>query len=141
MPFDAPEPPVLSADEATEARAVFEAELQADHDKRAAKSARREAQSQRRGSTRQREKRFAALNALKAEVQAGFYKKNGYKLYTDSTGREHWLTPDEFAYRTARRKGRRHRVLEPLVVDRTRNILFMAGMVGLAVVLGFALAR
>jgi len=141
MPADATATPPLSPSEADEARARFEAELQAEHEERVAKVERREARARRRGSTREREQRHAALNALKAEVQAEFYKKNGYKLYTDSTGRKHWLTPDEYAYRMARRKRRKHRVLEPIVVDRTRNILFMAGMVLLAVVLGFALAR
>jgi hypothetical protein len=141
MPADAPATPPLSPDEASDARELFESELQADHDERVAKVARREARAQRKGSTREREQRHAALNALKAQVQADFYKKNGYKLYTDSTGRQHWLTPDEFAYRTARRKNRRHRVVEPIIVDRTRNILFTVGMVLVAIILGFALAR
>ena len=140
MPADASQTP-LSPSEASEARERFEAELQAEHEERVAKLARREARARRKGSEREREQRHAALNAIKAEVQAEFYKKNGYKLYTDSTGRKHWLTPDEYDFRMARRKRRKHRVLEPIVVDRTRNILFMAGMVLLAVVLGWALAR
>lgn len=141
MPADAPASPPLSPSEASEARRRFEEELQADHDERVAKVARREARARRKGSEREREQRHAALNALRAEVQAEFHKKNGYKLYTDSTGRKHWLTPDEYDFRMARRKRRRHRVLEPVVGDRSRNILFMVGMVMLAVLLGVALAR
>ena len=141
MPADATSKPALSPSEADEARQRFEAELQVEHDERVAKVARREARAQKRGSEREREQRHAALNAIRAEVQAEFHKKNGYKLYTDSTGRQHWLTPDEYAFRMARRKRRRHRVLEPVVPDRARNIMFMVGMVLLAVVLGFALAR
>lgn len=141
MPADASTQPPLSPSEADEARERFESELQVEHDERVAKVARREARARRRGSEREREQRHAALNALKAEVQAEFHKKNGYKLYTDSTGREHWLAPDEYDFRMARRKRRRHRVLEPVMPDRARNILFMVGMVLLAVVLGWALAR
>jgi|GEM_PF-1243508 len=131
----------LSAEELDDARVRFETELAEDHARRQEKVERSKRRSAGQRSAREQEARNAALNALKAEVQADFYKKNGYKLYTDSTGRKHWLTPEEYDHRMDRRKRRRHRVVEPIVVDRTRNVLFMVGMVLLAVVLGFALAR
>lgn len=131
----------LTADELDEARARFESDLADDHERRLEKVARRKRRAGGAASAREQEARNLALNALRAEVQADFYKKNGYKLYTDSTGREHWLTPEEYEHRMERRKRRRHRVIQPAVVDRGRNILFMVGMVLLAVALGFALAR
>jgi hypothetical protein len=131
----------LTAAELQDARSRFEAELARDHAERVDKVERRRARSSGQRSSRDEEARNLALNALKAEVQAEFYKKNGYRLYTDSTGRKHWLTPEEFDVRMERRKRRRHKVVEPAVVHRTRTIVFTVGMVLLAVVLGFALAR
>ncbi|HCH64618.1 MAG TPA: hypothetical protein DFR83_17560 [Deltaproteobacteria bacterium] len=131
----------LTADELQEARARFESDLAEDHAKRVEKVARQKRRSGGAASAREQEARNFALNALRAEVQSEFYKQNGYKLYTDSTGRKHWLTPGEYEHRMERRKRRRHRVIQPAVVDRGRNIVFMVGMVLLAVALGFALAR
>ena len=131
----------LSPEELQEARARFESEFAEEHEVRLQKVRRRERRTDGKRTAREEEARNAALNALKAEVQAEFHKKNGYKLYTDSTGRQHWLPPEEYDQRMARRKRRRHRVLEPVVGDRTRELVFMVGLVILAVVLGFALAR
>jgi hypothetical protein len=137
MAADAP----LTAEELLEARARFETDLAEDHVRRIEKVEKRNRRASGQASARVQEARNVALNGLKAKVQAEFYKKNGYKLYTDSTGREHWLAPEEYDQRMDRRKRRRHRVIEPAAVHRTRHLLFMAGMILLAVVLGFALAR
>ena len=133
--------PLLSSAELEESRAQFEAELRDEHNARVAKVLRRQERSDHVHSVHNQEARQKALNDLRAEVQAEFYKKNGYKIYTDSTGREHWLTPEEFAFRTERRKRRRHRVIEPVVIGRYRQWLFGAGIVGLALLLGMLLAR
>jgi hypothetical protein len=133
--------PVLSADEVEEARARFQAELAEDHARRVEKVRRRQARSEGKRSRWEEDARNAEMNSIKAEVQAEFYKKNGYKLYTDSTGRKHWLTPEEYAQRMQRRKRLRHRVVEPVVGDRARQVGFMLGLVLLAVVMGFALVR
>ncbi len=133
--------PPLTPAELEESRARFEADLLEEHNARVAKVQRRQERSDHVHSVRNQEARQKALNDLKAEVQAEFYKKNGYKLYTDSTGREHWLTPEEFAFRTDRRKRRKHRIIEPIAMGRHRQWLFAVGIVGLALVLGMLLAR
>ena len=92
----------LTADELQEARARFESDLADDHERRLEKVARRKRRAGGAATAREQEARNLALNALRAEVQADFYKKNGYKLYTDSTGREHWLTPEEYEHRMDR---------------------------------------
>ncbi|MEC7947684.1 MAG: hypothetical protein VX265_08965, partial [Myxococcota bacterium] len=71
-----------------------------------------------------------------------FYKDNGYKRYVDSTGREVWLSPEEFAQRSRRRRRRRRTAaLDAPLANRTRTAMLYGGLALLAVVLGFALAR
>ena len=136
----APDEAPLTPEEVEEARAKFKADLADEHVERVEKVKRRQARTGGERSKWEQEARNAALNALKADVQAQFYRDNGYKVYTDSTGRQHWLTVEEYEHRMTRRR-RRHEVFEPVVGDRTRNIIFMVGLVLLAVVMGFALAR
>lgn len=132
---------VLSPDEVADAQARFEAELAADHAARKERVQRRQARRQAHSSSRSEAARNTALNAIKAQVQAEFYRSHGYKKYTDATGREHWLTPEEYDYRMQRRRKRRHRVMEPVVSGRLRSALFMVGLASVAIALGFMLAR
>jgi len=83
-----------------------------------------------------------ALYDLREEVRQRFYKENGYKRYLDSTGREVWLSPEEYAQRVRRRKRRsRSEGINDRLSANSRQLLLYAGLGLLALVLGFVLAR
>ena len=78
---------------------------------------------------------------IKAKVRSDFYRDNGYKLYTDSAGREHWLTQEEFDWRSAaraRRDGRRKNYA-PSIWIRQKQMMMYGSAVLLAVALGLYL--
>lgn len=130
----------LTPAERQEAAAAFAAELMEEHDRRVARANRARRRSETRSNRQDEAERIRELNDLKDEVRARFYAEKGYKRYYDSTGRELWLTPEEYALRMKRRK-RRRRTFEPESLGRTRTALFYLALLGVAVILGFLLAR
>ena len=133
---------MLSREEREEAEARFEAELAAEHADRKAAVQRRRRRRGERSSTADDEERLIALYDLREEVKQRFYRDNGYRRYIDSTGREVWLSPDEYAQRVRRRKRRsRSASVSDRLSANSRQILLYSALGLLALVLGFALAR
>ncbi len=132
--------PTLTDDERQAAAAAFAAELMEEHERRVAKAQRLKQRNESRAAQRDEAQRTRELNDLKDQVRAKFYREKGYRRYHDSTGRELWLTAEEYELRMARRKSRR-RTFEPETNGRLRTALMYLGMLGVAVVMGFLLAR
>lgn len=134
---------MLTRDEKNEAEAEFEAELAAEHAKRTDAVQRRKARRSGGRSSHEEDQRRIELYELREEVRERFYKEHGYRRYVDSTGREVWLSPEEYEQRTRRRKRRRRQTasLDAPLGNKTRTALLYGGLALLAVVLGFALAR
>ncbi|MFH1463455.1 MAG: hypothetical protein ABIO70_03630 [Pseudomonadota bacterium] len=90
---------------------------------------------------------------LREELRARYYTERGYKQYIDSRGRESWLSPEEFEWRTKYRRRRKRdrglwgllkKALPDLSLPKGRGIwtwVLYAGMLVIAVVLGVALSR
>lgn len=132
---------VLTEQERRDAAAEFEAELQDEHVRRASAMERRRAKRVDGRSRREEEERRIELYELREEVRRRFYKENGYKRYIDSTGREVWLTPEEYKARSKRRRRRKAASIEHALPSKYRTIALYGGLALLAMVLGFALAR
>lgn len=132
----------LTPEEIAEARERIRAELEQEHARRLAEVRRKRDKARRKRTERAEREREIALARLREEEQARFYQENGYKLYTDSTGREVWLTPEEYEMRMRRRRHRRkRRIYEPAVAPKGRVIVFYVGAFILAVIIGIVLSR
>ncbi len=134
---------VLSEEERKQAEARILDELEEEH----ARRLRRLEQKQQRVRTKREERAQRDKELLVAEMRDrmrhDFYTERGYKLYIDSRGRENWLTPEEYEWRTqVRRRRRRQRKFVPsLKGTRLRTVLIYAGLLVMAVVLGVFLVR
>jgi hypothetical protein len=131
----------LSTDERQAIADEFRKELEVEHVDRQDAQAERESRSDARRDARNSRSSVLAEAEIKAKVRADFYKENGYKLYTDSAGRQHWLTPGEFEWRTAaraRRDGRRKNYV-PSIWIRQKQMMMYGSAVLLAVALGLYL--
>lgn len=133
----------LTPEEIEEARNLFRSEMEDEHAERQDRMQKRREKSRAKGSARAQRTRQIELSDVREDVQKKFYEENGYKLYIDSTGREVWLSPDEYEWRMRRRKHGRHkrRVYEPALKPQGRVVLFYVGLFILAVVTGIVLAR
>ena len=134
---------VLSDDERTAAADRFRSELEAEHQRRHEKIQNRREKARAKRYRKKSENRQVELYEIQEKVREQFYKDNDYKLYTDSTGRQSWLSPEEYEWRMARRKNRSHRrkIYEPAFGNRRPLWLFWAGMIALAVSLGLLLVN
>lgn len=134
---------VLSEEERKEAEARILDELQEEHERRL----RRLEHKQRRVRSKREQQALREKELVVAEMREqmrhDFYTERGYKLYVDSRGRENWLTPEEFEWRTKyRRRRRRNRQIVPSFKGtRLRTVLIYAGLLVFAVVLGVFLVR
>lgn len=133
----------LKEDDAARVEADFRAELEAEHQSRQDEQVRREERSKEKMAARERERQILAEEELKEKVRADFYKEKGYKLYTDSAGREHWLTPEEFDWRMRirARHDRNRRRFEPSRLAQKRRLLMYAGAAILAILTGLVLLK
>ena len=133
----------LREEEAAQVEADFRAELEAEHQNRQDAQVRREERSKEKMAARERERQILAEEELKEKVRAEFHKEKGYKLYTDSAGREHWLTPEEYDWRMRirARHDRNRRRFEPSRLAKKRRLLMYAGAALLAVLMGLVLLR
>lgn len=129
----------LESDERKRLAEEFQRELEQDHARRLERIQKRKAKATARDRQRAEDERNIAVSELKEEVRDRFYKDHGYKLYVDSTGREVWLTPEEYEIRMRRRRGRRAKVA-PSVATQRRTWFLYGTVVVLAVLLGIALA-
>lgn len=130
----------LTEEERQALAAEFREQLAAEHEQRLVKHAERERRRQDRHARGESVDRQVALSDLKETVRADFYKEHGYRRYVDSTGREIWLTPEEYEVRMARRKARRQGSPGALPSRGGPWIAYVVVAV-LAVVLGMILAR
>ncbi len=121
----------------------FRAELEAEHLLRQQAQTERADRAQERRE--QRTSRAEAMNEaeIKKRVRTEFHKEKGYKLYTDSAGRQHWLTREEHEWRMAARARRdsRRKTFAPSFLVRQKSLMMYAGAVLLAVALGLFLVK
>jgi len=133
----------LSPEEREAIAAEFRAELEQEHVERQDAQADRESRaSARRDARRTREDALAEAD-IKEQIRADFYKDKGYKLYTDSAGRQHWLTPEEYEWRMAARSRRdnRRKTFEPSIWVRQKQLVMYGSAILLAVALGMWLIK
>ena len=131
----------LSPDERQAIADEFRNELEMEHVERQDAQAERTARSEARRDARNSRSSVLAEAEIKAKVRSDFYRDNGYKLYTDSAGRQHWLTQEEFDSRSAaraRRDGRRKNYA-PSIWIRQKQMMMYGSAVLLAVALGLYL--
>jgi hypothetical protein len=121
----------------------FRKELEADHDERQQAQAERELRTNERRRARKTREDALAEAEIKEKIRADFHKEKGYQLYTDSAGRQHWLTPEEYEWRMAARARRdsRRKSFEPSIWVRQKQLVMYGGTIALAVALGWYLAR
>jgi hypothetical protein len=133
----------LSPDERKAIAAEFREELREEHQERTEAQAERERKTTERRSARKSREEALAESELKEQLRAEFHKDNGYQLYTDSAGREHWLTPEEYEWRMAARARRdnRRRTYEPSIWVRQKQLVMYGSAVLLAVALGLYLVK
>jgi len=131
----------LSPEEAAQVEADFRDTLAAEHESRQAAQAHREHRSKEKMAERERERQVLAEEELKERVRGEFYKEKGYKLYTDSAGRQHWLTPEEYDWRMRirARRDKNRKAFDSASQQQRRRVLLYAGCAGLAVIMGLIL--
>ena len=134
---------VLSETEAAKVEADFLAELEAEHVSRQEAQVRREERSRDKLSARERERQVLAEEELKEKLRAEFHREKGYKLYTDSAGREHWLTPEEFDWRMRirARHDKNRRRFEGSHAAKQRMMMMYGGAALLAIIIGLVLVK
>ncbi len=133
----------LNEEEAALVEAQFRDELKAEHDSRQEAQAKREQRARARSARSKQEAQILAEEKLKQQVRADFYRENNYKLYTDSAGREHWLTTEEYEWRMrarARHDRNRRRFSSPNMAKR-RQLWMYGGAVLLAILMGLILIK
>ena len=132
---------MLNEEEAAQVESDFRKELMAEHESRQeAQSVREKRARERRARTKQ-ESQILAEEKLKQQVREQFYRENNYKLYTDSAGREHWLTPEEYEWRMrarARHDRNRRRFASKNLAKR-RQLLMSIGAAIIAALLGLVM--
>ncbi len=131
--------PVANEDEREALRAQFELE----HEERQRRfQERRVAGRDRAQAHKERKDRRQQLE-LEATERKLFYKEHGYKRYIDSRGQEHWLLPEEYAWRQKARdaRNRRNRKYRNMTKGRHNELLLMVLAVLLAISLGLVLLR
>ena len=133
--------PILNEEEAAKVEAEFRDELMAEHESRQEAQALREERSRAKRARTKHEAQILAEQKLKQQVREEFYRENNYKLYTDSAGREHWLTPEEYEWRmrARARHDRNRRRFASATSGKRRQILMYSGGALLAALLGLVL--
>jgi hypothetical protein len=134
---------VLSEAEAAQVEADFRAELEAEHINRSEAQVRREERSKDKLRARERERQVLAEEELKEKLRADFHREKGYKLYTDSAGREHWLTPEEYDWRMRirARHDKNRRRFEGSHTAKRRMMLMYGAAAVLAIIIGLVLVK
>ena len=135
-------PPLpLSDDEKRNLEAQIRSEMQAEHQRRIESLSRRKEDSRKRHEDKSEMQRNAEVSELREEMQRRFYEEQGYKRYVGSTGREQWLPPEEYEWRSRRRKRRIRGDGVTRVTPRLRVVLLYCAIALAAVVLGLLIVR
>ena len=134
---------ILSAEEAAKVEAEFRESLMMEHKSRQEAQAHREHRSREKMMERERERQVLAEEELKERVRTEFYKEQGYKLYTDSAGRQHWLTPAEYDWRMRirARRDKNRRAFDSATQQQRRRVMMYLGCAALAVLMGLILLK
>ena len=132
---------MLNEEEAAQVEADFRAQLMAEHESRQEAQTVREKRARDRRARTKQESQILAEEKLKQQVREQFYRENNYKLYTDSAGREHWLTPEEYEWRMrarARHDRNRRRFASKNLAKRRQLLMSIAAAV-VAALLGLVM--
>ena len=129
---------VLTEEEAAKLAADFRSALMDEHESRVKAQVHREERSREKHKARMREQEILAEEQIKEQVRAEFYKEQGYKLYTDSAGRQHWLTQSEYDWRmqAKARRDKNHRSFDFGAHTQRRRVSMYVGSVILAIGMG-----
>ena len=134
---------VLNEEERKQAEERILEELEEEHARRIRRlEHKRQRVRSKRDQEAQREKELVVAE-MRDKMRHDFYTKRGYKLYIDSRGRENWLTPEEYEWRTKYRRRRRRRpsMVPKIRGTRLRTVLIYGGMLALAVIVGMLISR
>jgi hypothetical protein len=114
-----------------------------EHEGRVKAQVHREERSREKRQAKVREQEILAEEQIKEQVRAEFYKEQGYKLYTDSAGRQHWLTRSEYDWRVQARarRDKNHRSFNFGPQTQRRRLAMYAGSIILAIAMGLWLLR
>ncbi len=120
----------------------FREELELEHQRRIEKLQREKERRRMRLDERSRRELEAEKADIRDAMRKAFYEEKGYKLYTDSSGRDIWLTAEEYKYRTSRRRRRvKRKPLGKVFGLRPRTVGLYALAVLIAVAIGLAMTR
>jgi hypothetical protein len=125
-------------------REDLRAQLEAEHAERLNAFSEKRDKGRDRAKARQERKQHEQDMKVELAERVRFYKEKGYKKYVDSRGREHWLLPDEYAWRLKARKAREERNKRygtPNTNTRGTEYWLMGIAAILAVMLGLFLIR
>ncbi len=134
---------VLSEEERKQAEALILEELEEEHARRLRRLEQKQQRVRSKHEQRAQREKELQIAEMRDEMRHEFYTERGYKLYIDSRGRENWLTPEEYEWRTTvrRRRRRRRQFVPSLKGTRLRTVLIYAGLLVMAVVLGVFMVR
>ncbi len=126
----------LSEEERVEAERVFREELEAEHGERLEALEKKRDKLRAKRETREQRQKNIELEELRTQLRDQFFLDKGYRRYTDSRGREHWLSPEEYDWRMSHRRRRRKRRFRAATTRRLLTVGIYVGILLLAVVLG-----
>jgi len=134
---------VLSDEERKDAEARIMGELEEEHERRLRRLEHKRQKLRTKREQRAAREKELIVAEMRDKMRHEFYTERGYKLYIDSRGRENWLTPEEYEWRTrVRRRRRRRKKFAPSFKGTSlRTVLIYAGLLVVAVVLGVFLVR
>jgi len=119
----------------------FREELERDHLRRLDNLQNQKQRIRDRKDERSRRAYEAEKAELRNDLRKKFYEEKGYKLYTDSSGRELWLTAEEYHYRTSRTRKRVQRKKTKIMGLRWQTVALYIGAILIAVLMGLAMTR
>lgn len=124
-------------------RARIRAELEAEHEARVERFAAKRAAARERAGERLDQQQRREMEQLRLDERRRFYEEKGYREYIDSNGRSEWLTPEEYEWRSKRRKrrDRKGREYTPGLLRRRRELAVYAVAVVVALLIGLVLVR
>ena len=131
----------ITDDERSDYAEEFRQELEREHLRRLDNLARQKQRIRDRKDERSRRAYEAEKADIRNELRKEFYEEKGYRLYTDSSGRQFWLTAEEYKYRTGRRRKRVKRKQTKIMGLRWRTVALYAGAMLIAVLMGLAMTR
>ena len=131
----------LSDEERNAIRSNFYSQLEEEHQLREERAIRKQQRKRMKEEQNTGQKR-SEINAYKSQLRRDFYKKHGYSMEKDPTGRDMWLSPTERVNRQRKKKGRRKKNhFATMVKPHLNNILMYAGIALFAIILGLIIAK